>query len=453
MMMKLFHSQLRVNMASGFVTTIVSLVVVAAGYPIYLHFLGYEEYGVWLVLSTVLTFAQLGNLGVNQAVMKLVAEEYGRKDLRAVQEYVMSATLILAISGAAVLALILLFRAQIISLFNLSQDNSRMALWLLPYVGGLSVYVFIVQSQNAAVSGLGRMDVANYILTGGRIVAIVVSGVLLWLGCGIVSLLIGNVLSYVVSHVANEVVIHRIVPVRVLRARNIEWRRVKRLVSFGSGVFGGSIVSMLLGPFNKLMLSRYVGVTAIPAYEIAFNGWMQIRGLGDAGVRAMMPEISRIGAEMSAAARARIIRLNHHVLRLVIVGGVALYGILILLCPWLLKVWLGGQFRYDLPGVFRVIGLGSFLSLIGVPAYYALLGLGRARCVLLAHFIQGAINAAILVGLLLIGARISEMTVAWSVFVSMGGAMLYLLYEMRRTLSSNVWGLPVAGDRSCTQGQ
>jgi hypothetical protein len=31
-------------------------------HPIYLHFLGYEKYGVWLVLATVLTFVQLGNL-------------------------------------------------------------------------------------------------------------------------------------------------------------------------------------------------------------------------------------------------------------------------------------------------------------------------------------------------------------------------------------------------------
>jgi hypothetical protein len=57
MIKRLFSTQLRLNMASGVATTVVNAVVVMAGYLIYLHFLGYEKYGVWLVPATVLTFA------------------------------------------------------------------------------------------------------------------------------------------------------------------------------------------------------------------------------------------------------------------------------------------------------------------------------------------------------------------------------------------------------------
>lgn len=52
----------------------------------------------------------------------------------------------------------------------------------------------------------------------------------------------------------------------------------------------GSLTGMLFSPFNKLMLSRYTGVSAIPIYEIAFTGSMQIRALFEAGLRALMPE-------------------------------------------------------------------------------------------------------------------------------------------------------------------
>ena len=80
MFKKLLSSQLRINMASGVVVTVISAVAMMAAYPIYLRFLGYEKYGVWLVLATVLSFAQLGNLGIGQAVMKMVAEEHGHGD-------------------------------------------------------------------------------------------------------------------------------------------------------------------------------------------------------------------------------------------------------------------------------------------------------------------------------------------------------------------------------------
>ena len=49
-------------MVSGVVATVVNVVVLAIVYPVYLHFLGYEKYGVWLVLATILTFAELGDL-------------------------------------------------------------------------------------------------------------------------------------------------------------------------------------------------------------------------------------------------------------------------------------------------------------------------------------------------------------------------------------------------------
>ena len=50
MIRKLFSSQLRINMVSGVVATVANVVALAIAYPIYLHILGYEKYGVWLGL-------------------------------------------------------------------------------------------------------------------------------------------------------------------------------------------------------------------------------------------------------------------------------------------------------------------------------------------------------------------------------------------------------------------
>ena len=57
MMRRLFSSQLRVNMASGVVTSILNVAVLGVAYPVYLSFLDYELYGVWLVLAVVLNLA------------------------------------------------------------------------------------------------------------------------------------------------------------------------------------------------------------------------------------------------------------------------------------------------------------------------------------------------------------------------------------------------------------
>jgi len=434
MIKKLLRSQLRINMASGVVTTVINTIVMAIGYPIYLHFLGYEKYGVWLVLATVLTFAQLGDLGLSPAIVKLVAEEYGRNDIKGIQRYITTALAMLCISGTVVLLVILVFKTQIVTLFKLSGENARMVSWLLPYIGILSIYVFIVQTLNAVLSGLGRMDLANYIQSVGRVVVVLVAGILLYSGRGIESLLIGSISSYLLIHIASLVYMWRIAPIRLLRMDNLDAQRGRHLLRFGSAMFGSSIMSMLFDPFNKLMLSRYAGISTIPVYDIAYRGSMQVRALIGAGFPALMPEISRIGANMTTYARNRISQLNRRAIKLLFLFGVPLYAGLILLLTPLLKFWLREQFIHELPVAFRIMLIGTFISLFGVPAYFTLLGLGMVRYTLMSQFILSAVNALIILIIVFVWHRISVETISWSVLSATTATTLYLTWSNRRSV-------------------
>ncbi|MEE9370698.1 MAG: hypothetical protein V3W45_04410, partial [Sedimentisphaerales bacterium] len=77
------------------------------------------------------------------------------------------------------------------------------------------------------------------------------------------SLLIGTVINYLLIHITSILLIRKIVSLHILKF-NWDIERFKKLVSFGGTVLGGSIISMLFSPFNKLMLSRYAGVSTIP---------------------------------------------------------------------------------------------------------------------------------------------------------------------------------------------
>jgi len=422
-------------MFSGMATSVVNVVLLAIAYPIYLHFLGYEKYGVWLVLATVLSFVQLGNLGIGQAVMKLVAEEHGREDIEGIQRYVTTALVLLCLSGSFVLIVVLVFKSQIVAVFKLSDENAQTAFWLLPYIGILSIYVFIVQALNATLSGLGRMDLANYIQSAGRIVTVTTAGSLLYSGRGIESLLIGNVLSYILIHIVSLIFIWRIARIRFLRISNFNVQCCKRLLRFGSGVFGGSVISMFLSPFNKLMLSRYAGVASIPIYEIAYNGSMQVRGLFEVGLRALMPEISRVGANMTIFAKDRIAQINRRAIKLIFLFGTSTYGILALFSPLLLKVWLRNRFVESLPGVFQIMLIGAFLSLLGVPAYYTLMGIGHIRHILVSHLVQSVANVAIVVSWVLVFSKVSTNIVVFSASSGMGISTVYLIWRKRKVFN------------------
>jgi len=434
MIKRLFSSQLRVNMVSGVAVTIFNSVILAVMYPLYLHYLGYEQYGIWLVLSTVVSFAQLGNLGINQAIMKLVAEEYGRNDLDAVQQYVSSAVALLLVSGIVVLVLIRVLREPIIALFKLSDENARTVSWLLPYIACLSMYIFIVQAVNAVLAGMGRMDLSNYIQTAGRAMGLLMTGVLLYQGRGISSLLLGSTFSYVFTHIGSLVVIHRIMPLPLLQVRNIGLERIRRLLSFGTAVLGTSLVSMLLTPFNKLMLARYAGVASVPVYDIAYFGSMQVRGLIEAGFRALTPEISRLTGDMNARVKERIRRVYRTAINAVFALGIPVYGSLLMFLDTLLRLWLQDRMTAGLTWTFRVMLVGSFLSLMCVPAYYTLLGLGRADQCFIGQVLQAGINATIVVGIVAVSAELSVLHVVLASLPAIGATTVYLTIQNRRAL-------------------
>ena len=429
MIKKLLSSQLRINMASGMATTVINIAVMAAGYPIYLHFLGYEKYGVWLVLAVVLTFAQLGDIGISPAIMKLVAEEYGRKNIEGIQCYITTALAMLCTSGIVVLTAVLIFKMQIIALFKLSSENTKLAVWLLPYIGVLSVYIFIVNVFNATLSGLGRMDLANYIQTASKAIAVAVATVLLYLGKGIESMIISSAVSYLFIQVVSIICVRKIISIRIFSLSNLNTQYGRRLLSFGGGVFGSSLIGMLLSPFNKLMLSRYAGVSTVPIYEIAYTGSMQVRGLFEVGLRALMPEISRIGADMTSYAKDRISQIYHRAMKFVLLFGIPLYAVLIIFTPLLLRIWLGDKFVETLPDAFRIMLIATFISLLGVPPFYFLMGMGRIRAIFVGRTITCWICIAIVSVIAMSTNYLSSAIIGLCLIISWFFSSTYLIWQ------------------------
>jgi len=224
------------------------------------------------------------------------------------------------------------------------------------------------------------------------------------------------------------------ISIRILHISKLNTQCGQRLLSFGGAVFGSSLIGMLLSPFNKLMLSRYAGVSTIPVYEIAFTGSMQIRALFEVALRALMPEISRIGANMTIQAKNRISQLYRRAMKLILMFGIPIYGVLAIFAPLLLRIWLGGKFTETLPGAFRIMLIGTFFSLLCVPAYYTLMGLGRVHHCFLSQVIQGIVNAGVVGIVILFIGKVSMRSVVLAVMLAMGVTSFYVILQSLRTM-------------------
>ncbi len=333
------------------------------------------------------------------------------------------------------LAVLLALKRQIIALFALSNENAQTALWLLPYAGILSIYVLAVQVFEAALSGLGRMDLVSYRGLLARVTNLCISIGLLRLGCGIRSLLIGRTVAEGLTHLAVFLCIRRMTDIRILQVPRFDVHRCRRLLCFGGPLLGSSLLNLLFSPFNKLILSRYLGIASVPIYEMAFMGSMQIKGLVIAGHVAVIPEISRVGAEMTLQAKTRILRLYHRSLGLILLLGVPAYAVLATLAPAILRLWLGDRFIDTLPGTFRILLVGTFMSVLGSPAHYTLVGTGHVHYTLMARIVQAIANIAVIL-CILTAFPVTVASVAWATSIGMAAAAAYLVLKKRCVLSN-----------------
>ncbi len=421
-------------MTSGVIFTVANIIASFVGYPVYLHYLGLETYGLWLMLSVVLQFSRIGILGIPEAITKLVAEESKRDNARDLERCITTALFIVCASGVLVVFGVTLFRQQLVGLLNVGLATAALALWYLPLIALLSLYIFVVELVNAVLSGLGRMDQANYIRSAGRLVMPPVSIALLAMGLGLKSLLIGNAVGYCVVHLTSIVCVRRLETIHFIRARNWDARWAARILRFGGGVTGMSLVNMFLSPFNKLMLTRYVGLEVVPIYEIGYRLSMQLRALFQMFFRALLPEFSRESAKRTSKAFKRIWHLNRHALRLILTCALPGYATLMIVATPLLQVWLGQGYVEPMSGVLRIFLLATFLSLLCVPSYYTLLGLGRVSLCLLSSLIQSGVNVAIVLGFILTRSVFSVYSVAFAVLVGMAMTSMFLIVQARRSI-------------------
>jgi len=394
---KIAGSQLRMNVLSGFLATGLGVIVTALKYPLYLRFLDYEVYGSWLMLATLLGMAQLGMLGIGPAITKLVAEELGVGDHDAIEKYISTAIVTLLSSGLIIVSVILLLKPHVLNLLGFEGSSLVIGETYLMYMCLLTVLVFLYQAINATVAGLGRMDIANYSQTFLQLLPLLISVPMLIAGKGVASLLVGNVFAYIFVSIANIFFISKIFKIKIFAFSNISIIYFKKLMGFGIPVFGSSVAVIFFLPVTKIFVSNFIGIAAVPVYEVASRATTQVLGLFNMAFKSLMPELSRLSSEKTEQSLLRLASIKAKSYKVIVLGGGSLCTVLFVASPIIFNLWLGQEYKPGISMVFRIMILGVFLSMTTLVSYYHILALGKTTKFFVYHLIFPLANAMALV--------------------------------------------------------
>jgi O-antigen/teichoic acid export membrane protein len=403
-------------------------VIAAVSYPVYLHFLGYQQYGLWLAVALILNIAQFGNLGLAPAVATHVAEEFARLDFAAIRATVSTALITLTAAGLLAVAGVLLLGDYIVGAMRLSPALARQAHGLLPLVALLSLYVVQIETLSAVLVGLGRLDLSVGTQVLCRALSLAVSASLLAAGLGVVSLPIANLAGYALLHLASLALARRITGHNCLALRGFHFARLRTLAAFGSGLVACSVMSLLLGPLNEFTLTRYAGPGTVPLYDLAWSLSMQVRGLFESGFRSLMPEVSRLAVLGWAESPGRIAAVNRRAIKGIFAIALPAFALVFLVARSGLRLWLGARFRPEIVPALRVLLAGCFFSLVGVPGYYTLLGLGRIKQIIACYVAQCGTNAGLITAFCLLSGKVTTSLTATAAAAGIAAGGMCCLY-------------------------
>ena len=412
-------------MLSGSLSAILNVALIAVTYPAYLSFLGYELYGLWLVLSTAFAFSRIGDLGMSSALAKILAEQQG--DTRKMGQTIASAFFVLGACGLLATTLLYFGLPSLLAQFSWGQAYADSIASIVPLVAVLCGVGIITEGFPAILTGLGRMDCGAMSVALGRMVGAATALVLMLQGWELGALLLCTSVTYVFIQLF---CLAKLKKHSKLRFRDLQFCLVqlKRLLHLGSGILGGSLLTLAILPLSRLVLSQYAGLASVPVFDLAYRGAMQLRGIIESGLKALMPAFS----ELSAEGGTRLLPLKRRALRMTFGLGTLVYFLAYLALVPLLQFWLGDAYVPEMAQAAYLTLAASYLSLLGVPIYYLAMGLGRIRICFNAHLIQAVLNAAVLASMVLTFGKLTPFLAAAALLVAFVGSYLYLMAQAFR---------------------
>lgn len=373
-------NQFRINILSGSLVNGLNALLLLISYPIYINYLGFELYSVWALLSIVVSFAHMGELGIKEAIITYVAKAKAEGNISDVKKIVINAFYIICIPSIIIILLLRFSNRRIIALLNIPSEYAEHAAITIQFVGIAIVFYLLFDILSSTIAGYGRLDITNALLLATSIIKILVSLYFLANGYSLLSLSYGMLFAYSITTICSLLLILLYFRLN-LTLYKPDITIIGKLINFGLVIIGIQLVNITSFPFVKIILSNTVGIEAVGIFELASKVGYAIRAFFQKGLFAIMPEISFISKSKNSIEEVRItvfdkiknitLKLAYYAIPFFVIISITSY-------LWI-SLWLGDNFRIEIVYSYLLLQPGIIMGLIALPSYYALMATGNQK--------------------------------------------------------------------------
>ncbi|MGO4214123.1 oligosaccharide flippase family protein [Terriglobus sp. 2YAB30_2] len=359
--------------------------------PVVLHRLGAAPYGLWTLVTSVVTIGSVAASGFGDANIQRVSRWLEQDDPVAIRRTVRNTLSIHLVLGSLLATILLAFAGTAAARFTLVTPELNHQCFLSLCLAALIVLAraletVCVSTQRAFL----RYSASIRISLCARVLTLVVAAFLSILHASIVSIVAATALITAIGTAWQFYELARLMHVRWITPA-FHPDILKDLFRFGIYSWLQAVSAVIFVQIDRIFLGMHLGMQAVAAYALCLQLTQPLYGIAAAGLHFLFPHFaSGAGTRLDQGRQVLIATLGNVVL--VTIGA----GILVTLGLPLLRIWASGAIAEASAGVLPLAVISTAFAGMGVTATYTLLAHDHSRTVMLFNVIGGAISVCLM---------------------------------------------------------
>jgi O-antigen/teichoic acid export membrane protein len=239
--------------------------------PVNIHYLGPSTYGLWMLTASVTTYFSALELGYGQAAVKFIAEYRARKDVRALNEILSTLMTVFTAMGVVVYVFAIILAWLLPVIFNLEPGQVGTARVVLLVIAINVVMHFVFAVYGGVVNGFERYYLNNVIGMAALIAVAAVNVLVLWLGYGLVELVVATTLVRMGPYYLYCRNAHAVFPQLHLSPRLFRRERLREITGFSVYLAITDWASRLNYATDTFTIGIFLNTAAVGVYSVGLR--------------------------------------------------------------------------------------------------------------------------------------------------------------------------------------
>lgn len=253
------------NWAGLAVNTVLSLVLT----PILVHGLGDANYGMWMLVASLLDSSWLLDFGMRATVFRFVARYQGAGERESLNVTFASGVAVVLASAAVILLLSVASIFILPGLFTVPAGSHGLFMQLLVISGASVAANFVAQFLGSYICACRRFDLYNMISAGFGILRALLVVSVLYLGHGVLAVAAVTLVSAALSLFASLWLVRMADPGLQFSLDRVRRQEIGKLMSFSRYSFLATAGDQLRFFVDSIVIGRVLSVALITPFNIA----------------------------------------------------------------------------------------------------------------------------------------------------------------------------------------